>query len=229
MRFPAVTTLILLSTTTALAEEKAHQHGQAALDVAIEQSELQIRLTAPADDIVGFEHAPHTDAEKAAIAKAVAELKRAGKILGPASAAGCEVTKATVSSALIEDDDHDDHGDHGDHKDHDDHKDHGDHKDDDDHKDHSDHKDDDHKDHGDHDEDAHGHDDEEHAEDVHSEFAAEYHLECKDMAKLTHLDIGYFDLFPRTTVLSARVLAASGQTSVRLTPEQNRLTVQPGS
>ena len=48
----------------------AHQHGKGKLDIVIEGATVSMALDVPADDIVGFEHAAKTPAEKATVAAA---------------------------------------------------------------------------------------------------------------------------------------------------------------
>lgn len=75
-------------------EAGAHVHGSGKLGIAIEGSGLSFDLDAPAHDILGFEHAPKTAAERAALDKAVATLKDAGNIFRPNPEAGCRLTTA---------------------------------------------------------------------------------------------------------------------------------------
>jgi hypothetical protein len=191
--FPALLAAALFA-TPASAQHAAHEHGVGTLNVAVDGGILEIELIAPANDIVGFEHAPSTDAHREAIAAAAAVLKDGIALFGPPAGAGCELHEADVASALIATEEHGDHG--GDHG-------HG-------------------KDHG-HDTD-HGHDKDEHQDgETHSEFTARYHFECADPSALTYLDLTYFARFPRAAELDAQVLTATGQSAAELTAESNRL------
>lgn len=53
---------------------KAHTHGQGALNLAIDQSNLLLELKVPAEDLVGFEHEPKTPKEKTLLSQAKATL-----------------------------------------------------------------------------------------------------------------------------------------------------------
>ena len=91
-----ITTLLV---APALAQDKrreaaAHVHGAGKLAIAIEGNKLSIALDAPADDIVGFEHAPKTPAQKAKLDAAVAKLQQAGTIFKTPPEAGCKQIKA---------------------------------------------------------------------------------------------------------------------------------------
>jgi hypothetical protein len=56
-------------------QQKAHVHGVAHLNLALESNELFIEFTCPAADIVGFEHEPKTEEEKSAMQKALGKLR----------------------------------------------------------------------------------------------------------------------------------------------------------
>ena len=109
----------------------AHNHGFGELNVAIEGQTVVIELNSPAFNIVGFEHSPETNKDKAAIKDAVSVLNDGSKLFLFPTTAGCRLASVHIGSSLI-DGQHSAHKNHdGDHKDskHDDHKDH-----DDDHK-----------------------------------------------------------------------------------------------
>ena len=109
----------------------AHNHGFGELNVAIEGQTVVIELNSPAFNIVGFEHSPETNKDKAAIKDAVSVLNDGSKLFLFPTTAGCRLASVHIGSSLID-------GQHSAHKNHDDdHKDskHDDHKDhDDDHK-----------------------------------------------------------------------------------------------
>jgi hypothetical protein len=106
--FPLALLPLALSAQTQLG---VHEHGHGQLNLALEQQQLVLELTAPAADIVGFEHDAATDAEKAQLAAAQDKLRQADALFSLAPAAGCRLEKVE----LIED--KDEHG--HDHKDHD--------------------------------------------------------------------------------------------------------------
>ena len=47
--------------------EQAHEHGVATLDVAVDGRTLTLQFESPLDNVVGFEHAPRTDKQRAAL------------------------------------------------------------------------------------------------------------------------------------------------------------------
>ena len=89
----------------AVAAEKgghgAHVHGAGRLNVAIEGDAVSIELSAPADDIVGFEHPATTPEDKAAVTKAVALLQDGPALFVFPAAAGCRLEEAKVETGLL--------------------------------------------------------------------------------------------------------------------------------
>lgn len=81
----------------------AHEHGVGQLSLAVEGNTVEIEITAPGADIVGFEHAAETEADRAALTAAAARLKDgAGLFLFPPKAE-CRLEEAEVHSALLDD------------------------------------------------------------------------------------------------------------------------------
>lgn len=87
----------------------AHEHGRGSFNVAVEGKRVSIELEVPGVDIVGFEHAPGTPAQTAAVESAKGRLKEPLALFRLPVAAGCRVVEASVE---IEsgDHDHDDRG-----------------------------------------------------------------------------------------------------------------------
>lgn len=84
---------------------KAHEHGALKLDVEIEGNKLTIAMEAPLDNLLGFERAPRTDAERKAAAEVLARLRSPiqGKALFSADAAAqCTLSKADVQAPVLE-------------------------------------------------------------------------------------------------------------------------------
>jgi hypothetical protein len=87
---PAATFLVLFCVMTqAPAEQAPHVHGHGELNVAFEGEVLSMELRVPAHDVVGFEHAPSTDAERQAVESKLAELADAKRWFVPSEEAGC--------------------------------------------------------------------------------------------------------------------------------------------
>ncbi len=148
----------------------AHVHGIGQLNVALDDHALLIEWESPAANIVGFEHRPHSEAEKRRVAEAVARLKDAKALFEWPAKAACRVQDVEVHSDLLpgageKEDDHDYH-------DHDE----------------AGHKEDDHDHH-----DAH----EKHEEgESHADFRITYTFHCDHPEVLAHLDVELFRRFP---------------------------------
>ena len=91
-------------------QHDAHVHGIAALNLALEGQEVHVELDSPAANLVGFEHAPSSEADHAALDKAVATLKDGDRLFRFNAEARCRMEKADVTSALL-DEEHDEHAD----------------------------------------------------------------------------------------------------------------------
>jgi len=81
-----------------------HVHGVSDLTIAVEGKKLSITLHSPGNDIVGFEYAPSTDAQGAAVAAATNLIKDPLSLLGVPAAAQCAVGKTETVLAEEEDD-----------------------------------------------------------------------------------------------------------------------------
>ena len=95
--------LILPSVQAGEAEHRshgAHAHGLARLDLAVEGGVVLIGLESPAANIVGFEHAPASAEERAALDRAMATLKDGARLFHLPAEAGCRLVEATVETPL---------------------------------------------------------------------------------------------------------------------------------
>ncbi|MFV0448605.1 MAG: DUF2796 domain-containing protein [Vibrio sp.] len=188
-------------TTTAFAQEEfrqheAHVHGHVELNIAQDGHDLLMEITAPGADVVGFEHAPDNDEQKAVVAKALETLGQAEAVFTLASAAKCHIESANVKHSLG-----------GEHQEHEGH----------DHEGHDDHADHDHDEHAKHDHDSHqGHDHEEGSS--HGSFSVQYSFHCDDIAKLSQIKTQWFSLFPTTEEIDVNLLTDKVQTALELKP-----------
>lgn len=93
----------------------AHVHGQARLEVVVEGTELHLRLESPLEALLGFERAPRTPKERAAVDRMRQALKQADRLFVPTAAAGCGLVSTQVEAPVLETGHGADHGDgHGD-------------------------------------------------------------------------------------------------------------------
>ncbi|MEN8640383.1 DUF2796 domain-containing protein [Pseudomonas sichuanensis] len=81
----------------------AHEHGVAKLNVVLDGNTLELELDSPAMNLVGFEHAASTDADKAKVAAARQQLEQPLKLFGLAQAAGCKDEAQELQSPLFGD------------------------------------------------------------------------------------------------------------------------------
>jgi hypothetical protein len=90
----------------------AHVHGEARLDLVAEGTEVQIALTSPAANLVGFEHAPASSAEGERLSEALATLKQGERLFRLTPAAECRLEEAVVETPLAGDKEHEHEHDH---------------------------------------------------------------------------------------------------------------------
>lgn len=83
-------------------EPGAHEHGVGALNIAVEGEALEIELAGPADNFLGFEHAPSNEAERERARNVLASLRQPEQLFKLPAAAGCEPVSSEVHSDLFE-------------------------------------------------------------------------------------------------------------------------------
>jgi hypothetical protein len=93
-KFFSVVAILCLS-LPAFAQHK-HVHGEGRLDLAIVRDTVTLDLELPLDAVVGFERAPKSAKEQAALAAAEKTLKDAAALWLPSPVADCKVEAATV-------------------------------------------------------------------------------------------------------------------------------------
>jgi hypothetical protein len=79
-------------------EQAAHVHGVTAVTLAVVGGRLELELTAPGMDLVGFEHAPRDAQQTQAIEAATATLERSGDWLAFEPPGSCTVASAEAHS-----------------------------------------------------------------------------------------------------------------------------------
>ncbi|MGO3986897.1 DUF2796 domain-containing protein [Pseudomonas sp. SAS7] len=91
----------------------AHEHGVAKLNVVLDDNTLELELDSPAMNLVGFEHAASSDADKAKVAAVRQQLEQPLKLFGLSAAANCKEEQQELESPLFGDaakaDDDDEH------------------------------------------------------------------------------------------------------------------------
>ena len=84
--------LAIACSTPAVAQQSAHVHGFASIDLAIDDEALQIEFVSPAESIVGFEYKPSNATERKAVSDAIALLRNPEKLFALPASSGCERT-----------------------------------------------------------------------------------------------------------------------------------------
>lgn len=182
---------------------QAHEHGHGTLNIAVEGQQVLMELEVPGADVVGFEHAAESEAEKKVLALALADLKQPLSLFVLPSAAGCSLVSASVAV-------------HEEREKHDQHKgeSHAKHADDSAHGKEEVHS------HGH----AHGHG--EQHESGHNEVHAEYALSCANPGAIDSIRFAYFDRFSGAEELDVNLITANGQRSFEVTRAKPVLGLQ---
>lgn len=89
----------------------AHEHGSAQLNVVLEGKMLHLQLDSPAMNLVGFEHAAKSAADKAKVAAARSQLEQPQALFG-LNAGDCQISKQELESPLFAEHKHEEHHDH---------------------------------------------------------------------------------------------------------------------
>ncbi len=79
----------------------AHAHGVAELRVVVDGGRLEVALESPLDNLVGFEHAPRTDKQRAAVRSMAAKLRQAQTLFVPTAAARCSLGSVRLASSAL--------------------------------------------------------------------------------------------------------------------------------
>jgi hypothetical protein len=86
----------------------AHEHGAAQLNAALDGQTLELELRSPASNLVGFEHAAASAADRAKVAAAHDLLQEPVALFG-LGAGDCTVAEQNLESPLFVTDEHDHH------------------------------------------------------------------------------------------------------------------------
>ncbi|MDB5856782.1 MAG: metal transporter substrate-binding protein [Ramlibacter sp.] len=89
------------ATPAAFAQGHAHEHGVARLEVAVEEGRISVRLESPLQNLVEFERAPRSGAERRQIAAALRQFEAGSDLFRIDPAAGCSLRKIDLQSAAL--------------------------------------------------------------------------------------------------------------------------------
>jgi hypothetical protein len=92
---------LCLAPLLAHAAGKAHVHGIAKLDVAVEATKITVQLESPLDNLLGYERAPRTEAERKQADAMVARLKAGDAMFRIDPAAQCTLGKVELASSAL--------------------------------------------------------------------------------------------------------------------------------
>lgn len=103
LRLGAPTALALALSVPALAQDghKAHAHGRIELDVAVDAQRISLRLEAPLHDLLGFERAPRSVAERGRVTALAERLRAADRLFVLDAAGGCQLADVLVEAPVL--------------------------------------------------------------------------------------------------------------------------------
>lgn len=192
--------IVLSASPTAFAEEHqhtslgAHEHGVASLNLVVDGELVSLELDSPAANLVGFEHQPSSDEDRATVARVKTALEQADALFHFSPAADCALQQVELESPLFAEHEHE-----------------------------HEHHDDDHESHADHDahQDEAGHHDHEHGE--HADIEGRFDFTCSNPEQLEALTLPLFNSFPAMQRIQVQAITASGQVGAVLTADQPSL------
>ena len=80
----------------------AHEHGAATLHVAIDGDRLQLELSSPLDNLVGFERAPRNDTVNAAVRRMAERLREPERLFVTTPDARCTRASVELASPVLD-------------------------------------------------------------------------------------------------------------------------------
>lgn len=100
---PVMTCILVMLPMVALSHEPgAHVHGVAKLQVAVDGNTLTLDFESPLDSLLGFEHMPRNEKQKAAVRAMAERLNKPGGLFLPSPAASCTVQSVKLESPVLE-------------------------------------------------------------------------------------------------------------------------------
>ncbi len=79
----------------------AHSHGGARLTIAVDANTVTLEFGSPLENLLGFEHAPRNDRQKAAVQRMSEVLQKADRLFIPSAAAQCVLQSARFDSPVL--------------------------------------------------------------------------------------------------------------------------------
>ena len=79
----------------------AHLHGTAELRIVVDGAQLEVALESPLDNLLGFEHAPRNDSERAAVRAMADKLRRPQALFTPTANARCTLASMAIAAPAL--------------------------------------------------------------------------------------------------------------------------------
>ncbi|WP_432455429.1 ZrgA family zinc uptake protein [Agarivorans sp. QJM3NY_29] len=216
--------------------QSAHQHGVAELFFAAGDEELAIEIHSPADNLLGFEHAPVTAAEQQALAAAKLQIENAPQLFS-FNGGDCELESLSQEWGALQQSDHEHEHEAADHEheheheaaDHEHEHEHeaADHEhehehDAADHEHEHEHEAADHEHEHEHEAADHDHD---HEHSGHQDVTFSYHFHCHQLSELQSFNLHWFERFPRMQKILVQGASDRGQIAIEVTAEQHKVAL----
>ncbi len=93
--------LALAAPALAQHDHKAHAHGRIELDVAVDVQRISLRMESPLHDLLGFERAPRSVAERGRVTALAERLRAADKLFVVDAAGECRLADAAVEAPVL--------------------------------------------------------------------------------------------------------------------------------
>jgi len=78
-----------------------HAHGIGELDVALDGNVLELEWRSPAANLLGFEHTPRSEEQRAVVSRVQVQLGEAATLFGIPAAADCRLAESQLDSPLF--------------------------------------------------------------------------------------------------------------------------------
>lgn len=98
----ALCSSLWLSPAATHAQRGAHVHGAVRLAVALDARTLTVRIDAPLDSLLGFEHRPRTTAQRQAADALLVRMNDAASLIRPDAAAQCTLARTTLTAPVLQ-------------------------------------------------------------------------------------------------------------------------------
>ncbi|MBL8386352.1 MAG: DUF2796 domain-containing protein [Burkholderiales bacterium] len=97
----AVAAAALIASAAPAAAHKAHVHGAATIQVVVKADRLSVEIESALDNLLGFEHAPRSDAERRRVDALAARLRDAGTVAATPPEAGCTAGSVRLEAPVL--------------------------------------------------------------------------------------------------------------------------------